>query len=168
MDKDYEWNFLFLFGIWNLWIQRNQKAFKAKPCDPNLLRLVEMQVREFIYCVANSLEKNDMVSKEVKWAKPAIGWHRLNTDGSFNGASGLAGCGGLIRDSNGQWVKGFAKRIVAESSLAAELWGLREGLVLCLEIQALAVEVELDATAATLTTYENCIVRVAFTNESSI
>ena len=41
-----------------------------------------MQVREFIYCVANSLEKNDMVSKEVKWAKPAIGWHKLNTDGS--------------------------------------------------------------------------------------
>ena len=148
MDKDYEWNYLFLFGIWNLWIQRNQKAFKAKPCDPNLLRLVEMQVREFIYCVANSLEKNDMVSKEVKWAKPAIGWHKLNTGGSFNGASGLAGCGELIRDSNGQWVKGFAKRIVAESSLAAELWGLREGLVLCLEIQTLAIEVELDATAA--------------------
>ena len=56
----------FLFGIRNLWIQRNQKAFKAKPCNPDLLRFVEMQVCEFIYCVANSLEKNDMVSKEVK------------------------------------------------------------------------------------------------------
>ena len=66
VDKDYEWKNFFLFGIWNLWIQRNQKAFKAKPCNPDLLRFVEMQVCEFIYCVANSLEKNDMVSKEVK------------------------------------------------------------------------------------------------------
>ena len=35
-----------------------------------------------------------------------------------------------------------------EFSLAAELWGLRMGLVLCLDIQALAVEVKLDATTA--------------------
>lgn len=56
--------------------------------------------------------------KEVKWTKLANGWYKLNTDGLMNGANGFSGCCGLIRDNNGQWVKGFAKQIVAESSLA--------------------------------------------------
>lgn len=81
-----------------------------------------MQVHEFMYCVANLSEKKDTGLKEVKWTKLANGWYKLNTDGLMNGANGFTGCCGLIRDNNGQWVKGFAKQIVAESSLAAELW----------------------------------------------
>lgn len=107
-----------------------------------------MQVREFIYCVANQSEKKDKGLNEVKWTKLAVGWYKLNIDGLVNGANGHAGCGGLIRDNDGRWVKGFAKKIAASSSLDAELWGSREGLVLCLDIQALAVKVELDATSA--------------------
>ena len=80
-----------------------------------------MQVREFIYCVANQSEKKDLGLKEVTWTKPIVGWCKLNTDGSINSASGIAGYGGLIRDSNGQWVAGFAKKIAANSSLAVEL-----------------------------------------------
>ena len=33
----------------------------------------------------------------------------------------LAGCGGLVRSENGQWVVGFSKRIGVTSSFAAEL-----------------------------------------------
>ena len=61
--------------------------------------------------------------------------------------SGLSGCGGLIRGSAGQWVVGFAKSINVNSSIAVELWALREGLVLCIEREAHAVEIELDAFA---------------------
>ena len=57
----------------------------------------------------------------MTWTKPIAGWGKLNTDGSINSASGIVGYGGLIRDSNGQWVAGFAKKIAANSSLAAEL-----------------------------------------------
>ena len=74
--------------------------------------------------------------KEIRWTKPAAGWYKLNTDGSITSANGLVGCGGLIRDRDGQWIAGFAKKIDAISSLAAELWGLREGLALCVDIQA--------------------------------
>ncbi|KAK7848077.1 putative ribonuclease h protein [Quercus suber] len=56
--------------------------------------------------------------------------------------------GDLIRLCDGQWVAGFAKKIDVSSSLAAELWGLREGLALCVDVHAQAVEVELDAAAA--------------------
>ncbi|KAL0010359.1 hypothetical protein SO802_005467 [Lithocarpus litseifolius] len=38
--------------------------------------------------------------------------------------------------------------MVVSSSLAAEVWALREGLTLCLDLQIQAVEIELDASAA--------------------
>ena len=56
--------------------------------------------------------------------------------------------GGLLRDCSRQWVVGFAKSICACSSIAAELWALREGLGLCLENGTSAVEIELDSSTA--------------------
>nr|POE50187.1 putative ribonuclease h protein [Quercus suber] len=85
---------------------------------------------------------------QVQWLKLADGWHKLNMDGSVVSSCGLVGCGGLLRDSAGQWVVGFAKSICSSSSIAAELWALREGLGLCLERGITAVEIELDATVA--------------------
>ena len=107
-----------------------------------------MQVREFFYCVANQEEIKNKVIKQVRWSKPGGGWLKLNTDGSFGGEGVTFGCGGLLRDSNGRWIRGFAKAMVVSSSLAAEMWALREGLILCLDVQTQAVEIELDATAA--------------------
>ena len=46
------------------------------------------------------------------------------------------------------WIRGFAKAMMVSSSLAAEMWALREGLTLCLDLKTQAVEIELDATAA--------------------
>ena len=86
----------------------------------------------------------------VKWLKPLDGWWKLNTDGSFLGSSGFVGGGGLIRDSRGQCIGGFVKALAVSSSLAAELSALREGLLLCIDLQAQAVVVELDAIAVVL------------------
>ena len=80
--------------------------------------------------------------------KLAVGLLKLNTDGSVVGDSVVARCGRLIRDSNRLWITGFAKPTTAFSSLVAELFALREGLALCVELQAQAIEVELDASAA--------------------
>ena len=129
-------------------LQRNNKAFKQQDANPNLLKFVEMQVREFIYWVVDPGKEKGTIEKEVRWSKPPIGWHKLNTDGSLVGANGLAGCGGVIRDSNGCWIKGFAMSINTTSSTAAELWALREGLHLCVNVHIQAVEIELDASAA--------------------
>lgn len=84
----------------------------------------------------------------ARWSKPEVGWLKLNTDGSFGGEGALSRCGGLLRDSNGQWIRGFAKAMVVSSSLAAEMWALREGLTLCLDMLTQAVEIELDVSAA--------------------
>nr|POE84934.1 putative ribonuclease h protein [Quercus suber] len=148
VHKDYPWKCFFLFGVWNLWLQRNRKAFKQQEASLNLVQAVEMQVREFFYCVANQDEIRNKEILHVRWSKPGDGWLKLNTDGSFGGEGVNSGCGGLIRDSNGLWIRGFAKTVVVNSSLASEMWALREGLTLCLDLQPQAMEIKLDATAA--------------------
>jgi len=71
--KDYDWSSFFLFGVWNLWIQRNWKAFKQQAPNPNLVKVVEMQAQEFLYCVVEpSIEKARHV-KQVRWLKPTEG-----------------------------------------------------------------------------------------------
>ena len=69
-----------------------------------------------------------MITKRIRWEKPRAKWLTLNTNGSVGSNSGLAGGGGLVRDENGNWVKGFARRIGNTSSYFAELWALRDGL----------------------------------------
>ena len=147
LSKDYDWNSFFLCGLWNLWLQRNRRAFKQQPSNPNLVKVVEMQMREFLYCVVDPSTGKDRHVKQVQWSKPVEGWLKLNTDGSVISTSGLSRCGGLIRDNAGQWIVGFAKSISVSSSITADLWALTEGLSLCIEKEASAVEIELDASA---------------------
>ena len=124
------------------------RGIKGLATNPGLQLLVKNQTREFVYCVANPKKVRTMISKEVKWVRPAPGWAKLNTNGSFSSSNGRAGCGGIIRGSDGQWITRFAMSINASSSFAAKLWALREGLSLCMEMHLQAVEVELDASAA--------------------
>ena len=41
------------------------------------------------------------IYKWIKWDSPQEGWYTLNLDGAAKGSWGMAGCGGLIRDSSG-------------------------------------------------------------------
>ena len=140
------WNLVFLFGIWLLWKGRNQLLFNNKNQNPNLANEFVDCASEYHFCANNSLEKKKrLVLKSVKWEKPGYGWLTLNTDGSVVGNFGVVGGGGLIRDTNGEWVTGFARRIGKTSSFLVEQWALHDGLQLCLQIQAQAVLIELDS-----------------------
>ena len=50
----------------------------------------------------------------------------------------------MVRDDASRWVMGFSRSIGMTNSFAAELWGLREGLLLCSN-HINALEVKLDA-----------------------
>ena len=73
------------------------------------------------------------------------GWYKLNSYGSSLGNPGRAGGGGVIRNADGDWVSGYARAIGNITSVAAELWALRDGIDLCLAVNLPAVEIELDA-----------------------
>ena len=72
---------------------------------------------------------------------------KLNTDGASNGSLKLAGGGGVIRDEEGNWVIGYARRIGPANSFLVELWALRDGLLLCLQAHIQVVIIEMDAKA---------------------
>ncbi|GAU12737.1 hypothetical protein TSUD_122290 [Trifolium subterraneum] len=54
-------------------------------------------------------------------------WIKLNTDGACKGRI-TGGCRGVIRNSSGVWIGGFAKHVGVCSAFKAELWGVLEGL----------------------------------------
>ncbi|KAK7291983.1 hypothetical protein RIF29_07579 [Crotalaria pallida] len=64
----------------------------------------------------------------IHWRKPPEGWFKMNTDGTSRGNPGLAGCGGLIRDGEGRWIIGYARRIGVTTAYKAELWGILTGM----------------------------------------
>ena len=81
----------------------------------------------------------------VAWQKPPAGWVKLNTDGSALGNPGRAGGGGVIQDHLGHWIKGFSRALGTTNSFIAELWALRDGLIIFKELELSNLIVELDA-----------------------
>ena len=74
-----------------------------------------------------------------------MGWAKLNTEGSCLGNPGI--CGGVVQDELGGWLGGFSSKIGITTSFLAKLWALRNGLILCQNLQLTALEIELDAKA---------------------
>ncbi|MCI43339.1 RNA-directed DNA polymerase (Reverse transcriptase), partial [Trifolium medium] len=61
----------------------------------------------------------------IGWNPPTNGRVKLNTGGACK--EGItAGCGGVVRDSNGRWCGGFAKYVGNCSPFVAEIWGVLE------------------------------------------
>jgi len=69
---------------------------------------------------------------------------KLNFDGACKGKRELVGCGGILRQSDGMWIKGFSCKSGACDALHAEMWGLYLGLDLTLSEGLSHVIVESD------------------------
>jgi hypothetical protein len=116
-DHKIPWQTLFSFGIWSLWLRRNQVVFKL---DSYLLDLVVNAISyasEFFYLIGNYSKEKHMISTPIKWVSPPLGCFKLNTDGSSLGNPGLAGGGGVIRNHAGEWVGGFSRAIGVTTSV---------------------------------------------------
>ena len=88
-----------------------------------------------------------MAIKQVKWEKPSSGWVKFNIDESSDASLGSTRGGGLIKDDRGNWIMGFTRKIENANSFIAEIWAVRDGLLLCNQLNLNAVIVELDARA---------------------
>ncbi|KAF3960850.1 hypothetical protein CMV_014465 [Castanea mollissima] len=106
-----------------------------------------MQASEFFLCINRPKCNHRWITKYIRWEKPASGWLKLNTDGSFDDLLGNAGGVGLIRDEQGNWVAGFTRKLGKANSFIAEAWALRDGLMLCKQLNLSNVIAELDAKA---------------------
>ena len=100
---------------------------------------------EYFFCAQSAPLKIPRFERLVRWERPYRSWFKLNTDGSAIGNHGTASGGGILRDDSGIWVKGFARNIGTTTSFLAKLWALRDGLIMCLDLQITALEIDLDA-----------------------
>ncbi|KAK8605746.1 hypothetical protein V6N13_102519 [Hibiscus sabdariffa] len=58
---------------------------------------------------------------QARSSPPAYGWYQLNSDDARRVDDGKAACEGLIRDSAGTWIIGFAKALGVCSVVDVEL-----------------------------------------------
>ena len=139
------WCTVFLYAVWSLWKNRNIVMFDNSIPNPRLDKFCLSQAREFHFCVSKSSQVSSKISISIRWNLPPVGWHKLNTDGASIGNPGKAGGGGVIRNFHGDWVKGYSRSIGYTTSVLAEWWALRDGLILAIQLGINQLEVELDA-----------------------
>lgn len=69
----------------------------------------------------------------VKWTNPLQGCYKLINDGSFKFTK--AGCGGLIRDHNGQVIMAFAGPSVVSNDIMDELVAFKFVVQFCISLR---------------------------------
>jgi ribonuclease HI len=142
------WQTVFAFGIWSLWLRRNQIIFKAESILPNPAVCAVSHASEFFYLMDVKTNATNRIPISVKWNPPPVNWAKLNTDGSVLGDPGLAGGGGVLRDFLGNWIGGFSRSIGITSCVQAELRALKDGLLLALDLEIFKLEIEMDSSVA--------------------
>ncbi|KAH0640052.1 hypothetical protein KY290_037340 [Solanum tuberosum] len=70
--------------------------------------------------------------------------YKLNSDGSSRWNPGRSGIGGVIRDSDGNWIVGYMGNIHISNNIKAELTTLMQGLQMALARGLLPLEVNID------------------------
>ncbi|KAK4480848.1 hypothetical protein RD792_011700, partial [Penstemon davidsonii] len=79
------------------------------------------------------------------WVKPDKGWFKVNTDESVLVEKKSAAAGGVIRDDEGVWIRGFSRNLGDVTITVAELLAAREGLSLAWERRLPCIILELDS-----------------------
>jgi len=145
------WPTKLMVFIWWLWKWRNINYFGNQsdiPSDKILFLLMAHKEKAMILMkdVTRLLNKPNGQQTEIwtGWEPPPVDWIALNTDGALRGNPGMAGGGGVFRDSSGNWLGGFAEKLGLCTSVRAELRALLQGLSLAKErgIWRLAVYVD--------------------------
>ncbi|KAL0349843.1 UNVERIFIED_CONTAM: putative ribonuclease H protein [Sesamum radiatum] len=83
----------------------------------------------------------------VRLSTPSPSWFKLNTNDSSLGNPGLAGAGGIIRDSNGHVHLAYQVALGTGTSVIAELTAVWQGLEFALAHGLAPLVVEVDAMA---------------------
>ncbi|XP_074327975.1 uncharacterized protein LOC141665890 [Apium graveolens] len=82
------------------------------------------------------------------WSKPNVGSVKVNVKGVFKRSQMRSAVACVIRDSDGQWVRGCKSMIGLAVSITAAMWSIFYGLKLAWEHQDKSVLVESDCEEA--------------------
>ncbi|OIT05921.1 hypothetical protein A4A49_61707, partial [Nicotiana attenuata] len=105
---------------------------------------VTQQATEFSYLTTYTHKTNSKTKlpKDVKWKPPKEHFYKLNTYGAYS--QHKAGIGGVFRNSEADWILGFAGAAPCHSAIFLELYALEKGLKYAYERNITPLEVEVD------------------------
>lgn len=94
---------------------------------------IKHQVNGILSCLQRNLNLHPQIQVSTTdlsdvWNPPDSGSWKLNCDGSVNISGRSAGCGGVLRDSNGAFVFAFSQHLEDCNILEAELKGILHGI----------------------------------------
>ncbi|XP_043817082.1 uncharacterized protein LOC122724918 [Manihot esculenta] len=115
-----QWTIIFPLGIWYLWKRRNKVIFESPAQNPPMSKhFILQQALENTEAWKRASGVGHTISRSsttfIFWSPPAMGWIAINTDGAAKGCPGLAGCAGVFRDSNGDWILGYQSALAGSS-----------------------------------------------------
>ncbi|KAK8569035.1 hypothetical protein V6N12_007567 [Hibiscus sabdariffa] len=121
-----DWDVLFGFILWTLWHNRNSHIFSTDTSSPEGVfqhsqRLLEESMKARLLVRHGRRRAPWPPGGNACWLDPPRHWIKVNTNGARNTTSGLASCGDLGRDFEGNWRFGFSRFLGSCSALEAEL-----------------------------------------------
>lgn len=127
--QGHSWPTTFMVTAWFLWQWYNKSIFEEGFRRPhNYVETITNYVADITNTSLLHHHNYRIDTALVRWNCPANGWFMLNIDGASKGDATDAGCGGLLRDATGRWIKGFARRIETCTTLLADMWRMWIGV----------------------------------------
>jgi ribonuclease HI len=154
-----EWQNIFMVTCWHLWTWRNKRIFEEGFQRPNTpIQVILKMAMEIGGCKQTHWiglpQRIDTIY--IGWKCPREGWIKLNCDGAHKSSINLSGCGGLLRNSNGTFLKGYARKIGSCDALHAEMWGMYIGMDLARRQGITHLQVESDSKVLVDMVTGNC------------
>ncbi|KAK2422059.1 Polynucleotidyl transferase, ribonuclease H superfamily protein [Trifolium repens] len=146
---DVRWGYVWAIGCHVLWLWRNRDCHGDTRVRPTQLwQTILNMVQQYQLADTNNIAllAHHKVEVPIGWNRPEGDWIKLNTDGASR-RNNSAGCGGLLRNSNGQWLGGFSRHLGTCNAYIAELWGVLDGLKLAYERGFKKIELHIDSNA---------------------
>ncbi|KAK4279035.1 hypothetical protein QN277_016798 [Acacia crassicarpa] len=148
-----DWCCIYATACWWLWRRQNTFVFEGKKISNTSLQHSIMasvssmnEAREKLRIKNCSVKKQNPTHQY--WCPPPASWIKVNTDGAFSRSVPGVASGGVLRDENSKFIKGFIFNGNEGDCLTAELWGCLLGLRTAWDLGYRDVILEIDSAEA--------------------
>ncbi|KAF7841789.1 reverse transcriptase [Senna tora] len=113
-------------------------------------------MRKLILSTSLTMLKGMPRNPTFGWRSPKEGWFKINVDGSRFEESNKISCGGVILNSEGSWVGGFAENLGRDSIFQAEIWGAMMGLIMASDLNLHKIIIEIESSSVVNIFKDDC------------
>lgn len=117
------------------------------PYTGQLKRAIPLAYTHYITAMHITIERTAKFKHvyQVAWQPSDLTEYKLNTDGASSSNTGMAGTGALVRDRSGKLVVALAANIGLATNVLAELWAIRDGIIMAQKKNIRKLHIENDS-----------------------